>query len=170
VGVALSRVTIGTRVVPTKGLSRFRWFWIIIAAVAVFLGSLLLLLVETTGPRRSSSPLSEGQIGLWYFVLGLLAAFLVLLPWLQTAQEVRVSDSGVEIKYPLRTHSFEWKDMMTVKDVGQGIVIFRPTSSPVHAVGGSFIVSIDQAREILSDPRCAPTILPEEFRRSIFPP
>ena len=153
---------------PTKGLSRVRRLSIVAAVMAISLGSLVLFLIETTGPGRSAPPLSVEQIGLAYLGLGLLAAFALLVPWLQTARAVRVSDSGVVIEYPFRVHSFAWKDLMRVVGVGQGTVVFRPTSSPENVVGGWFSVSIEQARAILTDPRCPPGILREDFRRSIF--
>ena len=161
-------VVASTRVWPTKELSAFRWLSILAAVIAITFGSLILWLTEATGPGRSSPPLSPIQVGLAYLGLGLVATFVLIVPWLQTARVVRVSDSGVVIEYPLRVRSLPWSEVMRVEGVGLGTVTFRPLSAPTNAIGGWFSVSIEQARAILSDPRCPRVTLREDFRQSIF--
>ncbi len=155
-------------IIRKRSLSPIEQLSILVAAMIFALGVALLWLFDTTGPARATGGLSPVQNAV---ALSLLALALVATPlifWLRQARAVHLSDDGVRIDYPLRTKSFPWPELMRVEGVGMGTVTFRPMSSPVNSIGGWFSISLEQARGIISDPRCPPVQLKEAFRRSIF--
>jgi hypothetical protein len=155
-------------VIRKRSITTLELLAVVAALISFGFGSFFLWLLNTTGPARSGSGLTQMQNMLVILGLGAASVLVPLMFWLRQARAVHLSDSGVRIDYPLRVRSFPWSELMKVEGVGLGTVTFRPVSSPTNIVGGWFSISIEQARVILSDPRCPSPTIRDELRRAIF--
>ena len=97
-----------------------------------------------------------------------LATFVLAVPISRRPFGVGLAANGVRIAYPGRRVLLEWADLMRLRYVGQGLVIFRALSDTKNRRGHAYQVSVSQARAILSDPRCPQISMSEDQRRLIF--
>jgi len=138
------------------------------AAILVVGGTIVLFLSNCTGPTKGTQVLSTPTLVAAFAALALFGVALVLLFWLRAPKWVILSNEGVKIAYPLWSRSFRWSEMIRVVGVGMGTVTFRPNSAPLNIVGGWFNITPEQARAIITDPRCPAVDLKDEWRRSIL--
>jgi len=159
---------LGSRAIPSKGVGELLAVSIIAGLVAVVGGIVTILIVQNVGPGKGTPVFGFPELLLTLTGLSAFGVGLILLFWCRTPRSVMLTGDGVRIIYPVRSYSFPWHEMMRVVGVGLGTVTFRRTSDPTNIVGGWFNISLEQARAILSDPRCPPVDLRDDWRRSIF--
>jgi hypothetical protein len=153
-----------THWIPTRGLAPVQWAGLGATALLITLAGLSSYWFQTNG----RPPLTSPELVPLVILLILGATVLSLLPWLQTPRTVGLSPGGVRLVYPLRKVSVPWTDLMNVLNVSPRTVTFRPLSFNPKNLGGWHSISAEQARAILSDPRCPEVILHAEQRRIIF--
>jgi len=149
---------------PTRGLTTPVLLGLAAAVVLVVVGSALLYLVQTL--HGKPLPLTSLSIP-----IGLIVAFTIVTPLFSLSRRpshARLSAEGLEINYPFRRVRVPWHDLMRVRAVTQGVVVFRSISDQVNRFGGAYWITLEQARAILADPRCPTVNLRDDQRRLIF--
>lgn len=156
------------RVVPSRGSSGLLKISTLAASIAVVGGTIVILLIQGIGLQKGVAVFGPFALILLISSLFIFAVGFVLLFWAQTPRSVSLSSDGVKIVTPIKSHTIPWAEMMRVGGVGLGAVTIRRRSDPPDTVGGWFSISLEQARAILSDPRCPPVDLRDEWRQSIL--
>lgn len=154
----------GSRWVPTRHLSRIEWFGLVVAGIVLGIGGLGVRTLEL----MSRPPLTLAQIGGLTATYITVASLLALIPWLRTPRNVGLSSAGITIVYPFRHVAYPWNELMTMLGVDYGIVSFRPLSyNPKKQVGMDWL-TLEQARAIVTDPRCPQVRMTDDQRRRIM--
>lgn len=150
--------------IPTRGFSFHVGLQLLASALLVVVGGILIYLVQTL----HGHPLPIAGLAVPIALIVVVAIFIPLPTILRRPACVGLSSFGVEIQYPLKRVHVEWHDVMRVRAVSHGVVVFRTLSDTQNRRTGAFWISVDQARAILNDPRCPGVYMPENLRRAIF--
>ena len=91
-----------------------------------------------------------------------LAGFMNGMAWLRMARKVGLSSEGVTIVYPFQKADVPWNELLDLRFVTQGVVLFRPLTQKVNDLSGSHQVTMEQAKAILADSRLQVSRLRDE--------
>jgi len=152
------------RWIPTRGFSIPVGLGLTASAMLVVLGGMFLYVTQTL----HGSPVPQSQL---IFPITLIAVFAVVIPLFSVLRRpfgLSLSPDGVELVYPLRRVRVPWGDLMRVRSVTQGVVVIRVLSDKVNRFGGAYWISLEQARAILTDPRCPAVSMGEDYRKQIL--
>ncbi|MGP8146961.1 MAG: hypothetical protein ACLQAS_06075 [Thermoplasmata archaeon] len=136
-------------------------------AAATFLvvaGGLFLYLIQTI----HGHPLPSTDLMFPIALIIVFAVIIALFALMRRPFGVALMSEGVEIAYPLRRIHLAWSELMTVRFVGQGVVVFRSLTDQVDRFGRACTVSFEQARAILTDSRCPKVVLRDDQRHLLF--
>jgi Bacterial PH domain len=150
--------------IPTHGL-RFVVTTAVAASTFLIVAGTALILVGDYS-RSPRLPLSDFIPE--FSTIVALVAFILTVPILRRPSGVGLATDGVTIRYPGRRIHVAWTDLMRVRFVGHDDVIFRTLSDVTNRYGHAYQITVQQARTILSDPRCPRVPLTEDQRRAIF--
>jgi hypothetical protein len=151
---------------PTRGFVQPVAVGFTASALLLFFGGLCLYFIQTAQGRALPFVSLLPPIA----IIVVFACIFPLFSLLRRPFGVELKSDGIRIKYPLKEVSFGWSDLMKIRSVAQGIVVFRSLSDPRTEFGGACWISREQARAILSDRRCPAVVMSDEFRRVIFGP
>lgn len=147
------------RVTTPVGIGLLSYALLIVGSVAVS------YFFQTVPPHQ----ISWRDLLVPWLVIDAIGIVIPLLTILRRPIGVGLSSSGLELVYPFRTVRLVWLDLMNVKSVGQGMLVFRTKQDHRVEFGGAYWITLEQARAILSDPRCPHVDLRDDWRLAVFP-
>ncbi|HTZ61080.1 MAG TPA: hypothetical protein VMC82_00295 [Thermoplasmata archaeon] len=140
--------------IPTRGLTTPRWIALSASAFLVVAGGLLLYSSRFIFPTSA--------LEAFVILFATLAGFMNGMAWLRMARKVGLSSEGVTIVYPFQKADVPWNELLDLRFVTQGVVVFRPLTQKVNDLSGSHQVTMEQAKAILADSRLQVSRLRDE--------
>jgi hypothetical protein len=147
--------------------------WTPVLRLMVTLGGLTLVAmglivwgIDFIGIQKWGVSLTLSQILILCVAGAVGVGIFIAIPWVQSPREVRLDPSGVYISYPLRRVHLVWSEVMNVRYIGWGVVVFQSLLKDVTQ-GEAYRVTVEQAKAILASPYCSPVQMPESLRQQI---